>query len=67
MWLWVKTNDAIFKVGAPPIWNLLKSLRDPPTPPLLINWDVPDAEDAGNARDATTKHKETYPIFASKF
>ena len=48
---------------------LLKSLRVSPTPvdsPLLINWDVPDAEDAGNARDATTQHTATHPIFASR-
>ena len=49
----------------------MKSLRDPPTPvdsPLLINWDVPDAEDAGNARDATThiqKHTQSsHPTFS---
>ena len=33
--------------------------------PPVNNWDVPDAEGAGNARDATTQHTKTRPIFAS--
>ena len=47
----------------------MKSLRDLPTPvdsPLIVNWDVPDAEDAGNARDATTQHTKTHPIFQTR-